>query len=156
MAFSFHSSNSCQTTILSCVGWWMENCVSYKLTHHEANKLKWQSILPDGRTSILPYAQHGIKHIPQLLIKLANTSTLWDMIPQRLVGRYQHFKKAWYLHLQCSPGQWTPPKCWHLPTKFYSVILQHIPRCKSSDRCCGNFKSIKAWEGGFLLFEGDS
>lgn len=151
MAFSFHSSNSCQTTILSCVGWWMENCVSYKLTHHEANKLKWQSILPDGRTSILPYAQHGIKHIPQLLITLANISTLWDMIPQRSVGRYQHFKMAWYLHLQCSPGQWTPPQCWHLPTKYYSVILQHIPRHKSSDHCCGNFKPIKVWEGSSYL-----
>lgn len=144
---SFHSSNSCPTTVLSCVGWRMENCVSYKLTHHEANKLKWQSILRDGRTSILPYTQHGIKYIPQLLIKPANISTLCNMKTHRSVGKYQHFKKAWYLHLQHSPWQWTP-KCWHLPTKLYSVILQQIPRCKSSDNCCGNFKPIKAWGEG--------
>lgn len=49
----------------------MEKCVSYKLTSHEANKLKWQNML-DRRTSESLYIKLQefvlkFKHLPEAL-----------------------------------------------------------------------------------------
>jgi hypothetical protein len=79
-------------------------------------------------------------------------STLWNTITHRSVSIYQHFKGAWYLHLQCSPKTANSSEM-SAPTNSYGVILQHIPRHKSSHHSCVNFRSL--WGGGerLLLFE---